>query len=129
MAEIKVLVDDLDGSRGAKTVRFSLDGVLYEIDLTLANAARMRSRLAEFVKAARPIRGHKIAARITASNGTRLNRRNKDRPPGRPDRRLTSDEAHAVRDWAAKQGIDLNDRGRIPEYIVNAYYSERAGSG
>lgn len=129
MAEITVLVDDLDGSRGAKMVRFSLDGVLYEIDLSLANAARMRSCLAEFVEAARQVRGHKTAARIMASNGTRVNRPNKDRPPGRPARRLTSDEAHAVRDWAASQGIELNDRGRIPEYVVNAYYSERAGSG
>jgi hypothetical protein len=129
MAEITMLVDDLDGSPGAKTVRFSLDGVLYEIDLTLPNAARMRSRLAEFVKAARPVRGRKTKAPSTASKGARLNRTNKDRPPGRPDRRLTSEEAQDVRDWAASQGIELKGRGRIPEYVVNAYYSEKAKTG
>lgn len=127
MAEITVLVDDLDGSRGGvKTVRFSLDGVLFEIDLSLKNAGRLRSSLAEFVKAARPVSDRKTHARTTASKGTKRYRTTKNRPPGRPNRHLTPEEAQAVRDWAARQGIEVKDLGRIPEDVINTYYREKA---
>lgn len=103
MAKITMLVDDLDGSPGAKKVGSSLDGVLYEIDLSLTNAARIRARLAELIEAARPVRGRKTNARIAASTGARLNCTDKDRPPGCPDR-LTSDEAQGVRRLGSQSG-------------------------
>ena len=37
-----VLVDDLDGTEATETVTFGLDGVSYEIDLSAANATRLR---------------------------------------------------------------------------------------
>jgi hypothetical protein len=37
-----VITDDIDGSPGAATVSFGLDGASYEIDLTAANKARLR---------------------------------------------------------------------------------------
>jgi len=36
-----VITDDLDGSPGAETVTFGLDGVSYEIDLAQPNRARL----------------------------------------------------------------------------------------
>ena len=42
-------VDDLDGSEASGTVDFGLDGRRYEIDLSEANAARLREALAPFV--------------------------------------------------------------------------------
>jgi hypothetical protein len=39
---VRELVDDLDGTPAAETVRFGLDGVLYDIDLSIAHAARLR---------------------------------------------------------------------------------------
>ena len=54
-------VDDLDGtplSDGAGgTVSFGLDGTNYEVDLSNANAERLRSALAEFVAVARKVGG------------------------------------------------------------------------
>ena len=44
------LVDDLDGStEDVENVRISLDGTDFEIDLSAANAARLREKLARYV--------------------------------------------------------------------------------
>ena len=40
-----VLIDDIDGGDADETVRFSLDGTHYEIDLSASNAARLRNAL------------------------------------------------------------------------------------
>src|SRR5260370_7271645 len=44
-----LLVDDLDGSEAAETVAFGLDGASYEIDLSTANAGKLRKDLAHSV--------------------------------------------------------------------------------
>ena len=41
-----ILVDDIDGGTAEETVSFSLDGVSYEIDLSTANAAKLRDAFA-----------------------------------------------------------------------------------
>lgn len=48
-----VRVDDLDGSAASGSIRFGIDGQAYEIDLSTANAARLRQILAPFIAAAR----------------------------------------------------------------------------
>jgi hypothetical protein len=48
-------VDDLDGTAASETVWFGLDGVGYELDLSAANAAALRSVLGHYVAAARPV--------------------------------------------------------------------------
>jgi hypothetical protein len=52
-----LLTDDLDGtvSPDVTTVTFGLDGLTYTIDLTVANAARLRRQLATFIGAARQV--------------------------------------------------------------------------
>lgn len=47
------LVDDLTGGDAHETVRFSLDGTSYEIDLTQENADALRAALAGYVAAGR----------------------------------------------------------------------------
>ena len=49
------LVDDLDGSPGATTVLFGLDGCSYEIDLSAPNAERLRHVFAGYVERARVV--------------------------------------------------------------------------
>jgi hypothetical protein len=48
-----LLVDDIDGGNAAETVSFALDGVSYEIDLSEANAQKLRDDLASWVGHAR----------------------------------------------------------------------------
>jgi hypothetical protein len=100
------LIDDLDGSTAAETVAFVVEGREYEIDLSEANAARLRDSLAEFVAAARKSGGRARSA-----------------GPAKPAKRTTADREHgvAVREWARTNGYDVSGRGRIPRAVVEAY--------
>ncbi len=42
-----LLIDDLDGSDAAETVRFGLDGTEYEIDLSAAHSEELRKALGQ----------------------------------------------------------------------------------
>ncbi|CAM5330907.1 hypothetical protein SCALM49S_01917 [Streptomyces californicus] len=46
-----LLVDDLDGVEADETVTFALDGKTYEIDLTTANARKLRGLLEPYTRA------------------------------------------------------------------------------
>ena len=87
-----VLIDDIDGGPAEETVRFALDGTSYEIDLSAANAARLRAAVAEFVG-----HGRKTHTRATSR-----------RPRG------GSGKSAEIRAWAKEQGLPVNERGRIP---------------
>ncbi|MGX7677677.1 histone-like nucleoid-structuring protein Lsr2 [Jatrophihabitans sp. DSM 45814] len=105
-----LLVDDLDGGDADETVTFGLDGANYEIDLSSANASKLRDALALFVShARRPSRG---AARIP--NGGR---------GGRGVARADREQTQAIREWARKNGHKVSERGRIPASIFEAYHS------
>ena len=47
-----LLIDDFDGGEAKGTVRISLDGVEYEIDLSAEHAEALRRALAPFIGAA-----------------------------------------------------------------------------
>lgn len=47
------LIDDVDETPAAESIRFELDRVAYEIDLSQANATLFREQLAPWVSAAR----------------------------------------------------------------------------
>jgi hypothetical protein len=56
------LVDDLDGGTAEETVEFGIDGVAYEIDLSVGNAGKLRDSLADYVTNARKAGGRRKAA-------------------------------------------------------------------
>jgi hypothetical protein len=95
------LVDDLDGTEADETVRFSLDRVDYEIDLSKKNATSLRDALAQYVGAARRMGGR--------------------RSTGGPRRRAGGNGTAAIRDWAKSKGYKISDRGRVPANIVEEY--------
>jgi len=97
-----VITDDLDGSPGAETVTFGIDGVSYEIDLAPPNRARFAGALAPFIAVGR-----------RESRGGR--RRGAGRPaPARADRA-------AVRAWAREAGMTVSERGRISADVMRQY--------
>ncbi|MCX2970731.1 Lsr2 family protein [Streptomyces sp. TRM70308] len=100
-----LLVDDLDGGEADETVTFALDGKTYEIDLNTANAEKLRESLAEFVKAGRRTGkasgGGRGKARASSSGGTQ--------------------DTAKIRAWAKENGYSVNDRGRVPAEIREAY--------
>jgi len=98
-----ILEDDLDGGEATETVAFGLDGTSYEIDLSDANAAKLRDALAVYIG-----HGRKVSSRA-----------------GRPARRSSSTtnghSAREIRDWARSNGHDVPDRGRIPADVKAAF--------
>jgi hypothetical protein len=95
-----LLIDDLDGGEAEGTVRFGLDGVEYEIDLSAEHAEALRAALAPFIGAAR----RSPAAGRSARGGRRAGAGGLD--------------TTEVREWARAQGIEVKDRGRIPAEVV-----------
>jgi hypothetical protein len=109
---IHELIDDMDGKPADETIIFGLDGIQYEIDLSKKNAAKLRDALAPFVGA-----GTKIGrGGVTGGRG----RDGRGRAPARSDR----DQNRAIREWAQNKGIDVSDRGRIKQEVVDRYHAE-----
>jgi hypothetical protein len=102
------LVDDLDGSEAAETVRFALEGRQYEIDLSASNANRLRDSLSAFVASARRAGGGGGRAPRAATPAAK---------------RASSDREHgaAVREWARTNGFEVSNRGRIAADVLKAY--------
>ena len=100
-----ITTDDLDGSHGAETVTFGLDGVSYEIDLGQPNRSRLASVLAPFIAAGRRV-SHGSRRSASPSGGSRANRA-------------------AVRAWAREAGLTISDRGRISAEVMSKYEAER----
>lgn len=99
MAQKIVFTDDLDGSHGARTVTFSVDGKPYEIDISPANISKLHDALAPFV----------AAARKPATLSKPVQRKGR------------SDELRQIREWASKNGFEVSPRGRIPAEVIEAY--------
>lgn len=100
-----ILIDDIDGGEADETVRFGLDGVPYEIDLSETHAAELRSALSDYVGAAR--RGGQSKQRTGASGASSSPSRNQ--------------EAARIREWAKENGYNVSSRGRVNGEIVEAY--------
>jgi len=95
-----IVTDDLDGSGGAETVSFSVDGVGYEIDLGDKNRAKFDRALAPFIE-----HGRRVSARSR-------------RPAAR--RAAIHDNA-AIRAWAKSEGLSVSERGRISTDVIRQY--------
>ena len=52
------LIDDLDASEASETLRFGVDGMAYEIDLSSRNAQRFRADIAPYIGHARRMATH-----------------------------------------------------------------------
>ena len=109
--EIVVLEDDLDGGKADETVKFALDGVQYEIDLSEKNAAKLRTAFADFVSASRKVgRGGVVVGGRAAARA---------RGSAAADR----EQNKAIRAWAKRKGKTISGRGRIPQGIVDEYHA------
>lgn len=105
-------VDDCDGQSPAdETVHFALDGVNYEIDLTSANAERLRAAIQPWRDSGRKIRR---GDRRRDANGVK---------PNRPHRatRIDPAQSRAIREWAETNGMPISSRGKIPTAVHEAF--------
>ena len=105
-----ILEDDLDGGSADETVMFALDGVAYEIDLKSANAEKLRDLLAPYVDKGRKQSGRIAGARRSSGAGRGAGRSSAAGP-----------DTAKIRSWAKEQGLEINDRGRVPSDIKAQY--------
>lgn len=110
MAEyiVRRQVDDLEHQRGnlevpaEEEVVFGLDGRSYRIDLSTENAKELRDRLAEYISAARPLLDLEARTELSPAQAKKA-------------------ELNDVRQWARAQGMQVNERGKIPKTVKDAY--------
>ncbi len=97
------LEDDLSGGAAEESVRFALDGRLFEIDLSEKNASHLRQIFAPYIRAGRPMRGAIARQRKSAAydaDGT---------------------DPATVRAWANENGYAVSTRGRVSRELREAY--------
>jgi hypothetical protein len=115
-----VLISDLSGDQvedGLESVSFGYQGVDYVIDLTAKEAAGFDKAIAMYVEHARK------APRRTSGSGSKSSGSGSSGSSGSS---RTSGHAHAerignVKKWAADQGLDYPQRGRLPKSLLDAY--------
>lgn len=104
--EITQFIDDIDNTplseSEVNSIRFSIDGSNYVLDLSEKNAAEFRELLAPYVKVASPAPSSRRSGSRSSGGAKRSNSR-------------------AIREWAQAQGLKVADRGTIPSHIVDAY--------
>jgi hypothetical protein len=115
---VVTLVDDLDETEADETVEFGIDGTTYEIDLSDANASKLRDELADYVAHARKTSGRR------RSGGTRAAAAPAAAPARKGGGRASVDreQNQAIREWARKEGMNVSERGRIPSEVSEKYH-------
>jgi Lsr2 len=102
-----VLIDDIDQSEAAETVRFGVDGTAYEIDLSAEHASELRSMVGRYIKVARRKQSAPSRAR--------------QQPLSRPRTQMDREQSRRIRSWAMERGLLSSPRGRIPQHVADEY--------
>lgn len=97
---ITQITDDLDGSNGAQTYSFAWQGTEYAIDLSNKNFRVLDKLLRPYVEAGQRVARHSASSRRSRSSHT---------------------NTAAIREWARSQGLEVSERGRIPNSITEQY--------
>lgn len=103
-----VFEDDLTGAELSEeeitTQRFTIDGTQYEIDLGPESLAAFTTAMDPWTKAARRVGGKKSSTAAKKSTAA-------------PARTNNQHSAAEIRDWARTNGIDVTERGRVPDNV------------
>lgn len=105
------LLDDLDGQPAGETLGVGLDGTVYEIDLSAANAKAFRAGFGPYVENGRKVTGKPPKGRTA------------------PDKITRASIARAVlnkraRDWARSVNYEKwnpDSKGRIPGFVLQEF--------
>lgn len=109
-ATVDVLVDDLDGSEGAETVRIGWNGDWRELELSKKNLASLSRALDKYWNVSRPV-----------SADGRSSRRRPRTTGSRSATPKATRDPKMIRAWATDNGISVPARGRIPGDVERQY--------
>jgi hypothetical protein len=107
MAQKMLLIDDIDGSDADSTVTIALNGVAFEVDLSEKNIDKLNDLLAPYFEAGRQVSGRRGPATSSA--------------PAKSTRSRSAVDNGAIRAWAKEQGIEVSERGRISNDVIEQY--------
>jgi hypothetical protein len=109
---VTVLVDDLDGSEGAETVRIGWNGDWRELELSKKNLASLSKALDKYWNVSRPV----------AADGRSIRRRRPSSTTSSRSAKLKATrDPKLIRAWARESGISVPARGRIPGDVERQY--------
>ena len=102
------LTDDIDGGDADETIEFALDGNTYEVDLSSANASKLRDALKPFIESGR------------AGNGTRARSSRRSGPPSEETAysQLSDAEKTRFRAWANMPTARRISDARVKSWIA-----------
>jgi len=105
---IPVIKDNLTGElldeQTAQSVRFAVEGVSYQMDLSEANAKKFYESIKKYTDVADRVAGSQPVARRTTSST-------------RTDKQTLQD----ARAWLRENGHEVSDRGRIKTDLMDLY--------
>ena len=123
---VVTLVDDLDESEADETVEFGIDGSSFEIDLSDANAAKLRDSLADYIGHARRTAGRRRSGGRGATAAPAAAAPAARKGGGRAS--VDREQNQAIREWARKNTkYNVSERGRIPSEVSQAYHQAHGG--
>lgn len=127
---VQMIEDDIDGSTGASTVSFSLEGASYEIDLNDHHTDELRQTMQPWIDKARRARtATRGAARRASSSPVSGNGRASSPLKGRTTMLAAKGlSAREVRGWAQQNGVEVNEFGRIPDAVIEQYEAAQGAS-
>ena len=102
---IHELISDLSGRPADETVTFSIDGVAYEIDLTEAEAFKLRNMLQPYVKNGQKAAKTGKTGRVVLGSGSSSR----------------TQQLREVRAWCRDNGYNVPGYGRVPAELWEAY--------
>ncbi|WP_022882860.1 histone-like nucleoid-structuring protein Lsr2 [Gryllotalpicola ginsengisoli] len=109
---VEQLVDDLTGEEipagEGETIRFSIGGSSYEIDLSEKNVKKFNEALKPFIDVARQTGRQSAPAARTRRTSSRSTSR-------------WSAGYGVVREWAQANGIEVSKQGRVADSVMEAY--------
>ncbi|MGW1836996.1 histone-like nucleoid-structuring protein Lsr2 [Streptomyces sp. NPDC002067] len=99
---VTIYTDDFTGEESAEATphTIAIDGVVYEIDLGPDSYDELMDAVGPFLKVGRRVRGGKARTKAAASS---------------------NQDTAAIRAWAKENGYIVNERGRVPADIREAY--------
>jgi hypothetical protein len=106
------LIDDLDGTTAAETVEFGIDGQLYSIELSSANAEALRRIVGQWAA-----RGRRV--------GSPQRRHLARVDPWR--KQVSGQERVQIREWCLSNGYRVGSRGPLPFEAVDAFRTATFG--
>jgi hypothetical protein len=138
VAKKVIVVDDLDGeSEADETIVYGLDGEFFEVDLSTGNAKTLRDFLSAYTAVSRPIAAKEAARRGGTSGGGGGtgggNGFGGNAAPvggggggaggsGGGQSGPDADPA-VIRAWAQANGVEVGEKGRIPDQVVRQWRS------